>query len=196
MELGEKVIIGLVVVVTLGVLIGAAVIVPAQMEAMHEPESCASNCHEMQRFYDSLMVSPHAEVDCHECHKPHKPELFLYIGEALHHAEWMAEGKSFEEMAEEVENMPPASPKNEYCLECHNGEEAMKPLEKIGDPTIMCFNCHTTIEHTAHKISEYQAYESPSYAGHECVACHDDHDVDVKGETCMVCHPPEKHKEI
>jgi cytochrome c nitrite reductase small subunit len=196
MELGEKVIIALVVVVTVAVLGGAAVIVPAQMEAMHEPESCAATCHEMQPFYDSLMVSSHAEVDCHECHKPHKPELFLYIGEGLHHAEWMAEGKSYEEMADEVENTPPASPKNEYCLECHNGEEAMIPLEKIGDPTIMCFNCHKTIKHTAHEISEYAAYESPSYAGYECVACHNDHDVDVKAETCMVCHPPEKHKEI
>ncbi len=200
MELGEKVIIGLVVVVTLaviiGAVIGAVVIMPAMMEEMHKPESCASNCHEMQPFYDSLMVSPHAEVDCHECHKPHGLEMFMYMGHALHHAEGLMEGKEFEEMAEAIEEMPPASPKNEYCLECHNGEEAMKVLEKIGDPTIMCFNCHPTIKHTAHEISEYAAYESPSYAGHECVACHDDHDVDVKVETCMVCHPPEKHKEM
>jgi cytochrome c nitrite reductase small subunit len=198
MELGEKVIIGLVVVVTFGVIIGAAIgavfIMPTMMEEMEKPESCASNCHEMQPFYDSFMASPHAEVDCHECHKPHKPEMFLYIGEGLQHAEWMAEGKSFEEMAEEVENKPPASPKNEYCLECHNGEEAMIPSEKIADLSISCFKCHTTIEHTAHRISEYHALESPSYAGYECVACHNDHDMDVKEETCNVCHPPEKHK--
>ena len=196
MELGEKVIIGLVVVVALGVIIGAAVIVPAQMEAMHEPESCASTCHEMEPFKISLDESVHMGVDCHECHKPHGLEMFMYMGHALHHAEGMIEGKEFEEMAEAIEEMPPASPKNEYCLECHNGEEAMKVLEKIGDPTIMCFNCHKTIKHTAHEISEYIGYESPNYAGHECVACHDDHDVDVKLETCMVCHPPEKHKEI
>ena len=196
MELGEKVIIGLVVVVTLGVLIGAAVIVPAQMEAMHKPESCASTCHEMEPYKISLDESVHKGVDCHECHKPHGLEMFMYMGHALHHAEGMMEGKEFEEMAEAIEEMPPASPKNEYCLECHNGEKAMKVLEKIGDPTIMCFNCHPTIKHTAHEISEYHAYESPSYAGHECVACHDDHDVDVKQETCIVCHPPEKHKEL
>ena len=196
MELGEKVIIALVVVVALGVLIGAAVIVPAQMEAMHKPESCASTCHEMEPFKISLDESVHMGVDCHECHKPHGLEMFMYMGHALHHAEGMIEGKEFEEMAEAIEEMPPASPKNEYCLECHNGEEAMKVLENIGDPTIMCFNCHKTIKHTAHEISEHIGYESPSYAGHECVACHNDHDVDVTIETCMVCHPPEKHKEI
>ncbi len=196
MELGEKVIIGLVVVVALGALVGVAVIVPAQMEAMHKAESCASTCHEMEPHKISLDESVHMGVECHECHKPHGLEMFMYMGHALHHAEGMIEGKEFEEMAEAIEQKPPASPKNEHCLECHNGEEAMKPLEKIGDPTIMCFNCHKTIEHTAHKISEYAAYESPSYAGHECVACHDEHDVDVTEETCIVCHPPEKHKEL
>ncbi|HID20565.1 MAG TPA: hypothetical protein EYP28_06495 [Methanophagales archaeon] len=192
MELGEKVIIALVVVVTLGVLIGAAVIVPAQMEAMHEPESCASNCHEMEPFLVTLEESAHEGMDCHECHKPHGLEMFMYMGHALHHAEGMMEGKEFEEMAEEIEEKPPASPKNEYCMECHS--EHKKPTEKIADPTIMCFKCHPTIEHTTHRISEYVAYESPSYAGYECVACHNDHDVDVKEETCKVCHPPEKHK--
>ena len=193
METGEKIIIALVVVVTVGVLGGAAIMAPIMEHEMHKPESCAKNCHEMQPFYDSLMVSPHADVDCHDCHKPHKPEIFLYIGEGLHHAEWMAEGMSFEEMAEKVENTPPASPKNDYCMECHDGTEATEPSERITDPAIPCFKCHTTIAHTAHRISEYAAYENPDYTGHECVACHDDHDVDVKEETCTICHPPEKH---
>jgi cytochrome c nitrite reductase small subunit len=191
METGEKVIIALVVVVTIVVLGGVAVVMPMMMEEMHKPESCAKNCHEMQPFYDSLKKSPHAEVDCHDCHKPHKPEIFLYIGEGLHHAEWMAEGKSFEEMAEEVENKPPASPKNEYCMECHSEQKI--PTEKISDPTISCFKCHPTIEHTTHRVGEYRAYESPDYSGYECAACHNDHDIEVKEETCNICHPPEKH---
>jgi len=199
METGEKVIIALVVVITVGVIVGAAIMMPIMEHEMHKPESCGENCHEMQSYYDSLMVSPHAEVDCHDCHKPHKPEMFLYIGEALHHVEGMvegmAEGKSldetYDEMAEKVENKPPASPKNEYCMECHS--EHKKPTERISDPTISCFKCHSTIEHTTHKIREYKGHESPDYSGFECVACHNDHDMDVKEETCGICHPPEKH---
>ncbi len=196
MELGEKVIIGLVVVVTLGVLGGAALgavfIMPTMMEEMEKPESCASNCHEMIYFLDSLNDSVHKGIDCHECHKPPALEMFMYIGHATHHMEGLMEGKGFEEMAEEIEEKPPASPKVEHCMECHS--EHNIPSEKIADPTISCFKCHATIEHTAHRISEYHGLESPSYTGYECVACHDDHDVDVKEETCNVCHPPEKHK--
>jgi cytochrome c nitrite reductase small subunit len=213
METGEKVIIALVVVVTLGVLVGAIVGLkfgmPIMEEEMHKPESCGKNCHEMQPFYDSLMISPHAEVDCHECHKPHKPEMFLYIGEALHHVEGMVEGKdegksldeTFDEMAKHIENKPPASPKVEYCMECHS--EHAVPSEKVSDASISCFKCHSTIEHTTHRISEYfrgyepdysgMGYESPDYTGYECVACHNDHDINVKEETCNICHPPEKH---
>ena len=199
METGEKIIIALVVVVAVGVIGGAAIMMPIMEHEMHKPESCGANCHEMQPFYDSLMVTSHAEVDCHDCHKPHKPEMFLYIGEALHHVEGMAEGmtegKSLDEtyanMAEQVENEPPASPKNEYCMECHS--EHKKPTEKIADTTISCFKCHGTIEHTAHKIGEYKSYESPDYTGFECAACHNDHDMDVKENTCWTCHPPASH---
>jgi cytochrome c nitrite reductase small subunit len=199
MEIGEKIIIALLVLVTVGVIGGAAIMMPIMEHEMHKAESCGANCHEMQLFYDSLMVSSHAEVDCHDCHKPHKSEMFLYIGEALHHVEGMAEGmtedksldETFDEMAEEVENKPPASPKNEYCMKCHS--EHKKPTENIADPTISCFKCHSTIEHTTHRISEYKGYETPDYSGFECVACHNDHDMDVKENTCLTCHPPERH---
>ena len=50
-------------------------------------------------------------------------------------AEGMNEGKSldetYDEMAEKVENKPPASPKNEYGMECHS--EHKKPTENIAD---------------------------------------------------------------
>jgi len=195
MEIGETVIIALVVVVTVGVVVGAVVgvnvIMPKMMEEMHKPEACAENCHEMEPFYISLEESVHEGIDCHECHKPHGPEMFMVMGHALHHVEGMVEGKSFEEMAEGIEEKPPASPKNEYCMECHS--EHKIPLKKISDPAISCFKCHPAIDHTAHKVGEYRAYESPDYTGYECAACHNDHDVDVKEETCGICHPPEKH---
>ncbi|HDN68475.1 MAG TPA: hypothetical protein ENG23_02705 [Methanomicrobia archaeon] len=209
METGEKVIIGLVVVVTLGVVVGAVagvtVVMPKMMEEMHKPEACAENCHEMVPYYDSLQESAHEGVDCHECHKPHGPEIFMVMGHALHHAEGMVvgmtEGKSseeiFEEMAEEIEEKPPASPKREICEECHKpggGEgEARAASEQIADPEISCFKCHSSILHEAHPIGEYSAYESPDYGEFSCVACHNDHDVNVKEETCGTCHPPEKH---
>lgn len=205
MELGEKVIIGLVVVVTLGVIIGAAigavVIMPAMMEEMEKPESCASNCHEMEYFLISHQNSVHNHIeDCHDCHHPQGIEMFMYMGHAMHHAEAMAEAmmegsdtnEALEALAHHIEQKPPASPKVEHCMECHS--EHRIPSGEIADPTISCFKCHSTIKHTTHSVGEYVGYESPSYAGHECVACHDDHDVDVTEETCNVCHPPEKHK--
>jgi nitrate/TMAO reductase-like tetraheme cytochrome c subunit len=66
MEIGEKIIIALVVVVAVGVIGGAAIMIPVMEHEMHKPESCGANCHEMQPFYDSLMVTSHAEVDCHD----------------------------------------------------------------------------------------------------------------------------------
>ena len=193
METGEKVIIALVVVVTILVLGGVAVVMPTMMEEMHKPESCAKNCHEMEPFYVSLEESVHEGIDCHECHKPHGPEMFMVMGHALHHTEGMVEGKSPEEMAGEIEEKPPASPKREVCEECHNGAKAKVASEKISDPTISCFKCHPAIEHAAHKVGEYHAYESPDYNGYECAACHNDHDIDVKEKTCGACHPPDKH---
>jgi len=195
METGEKVIIALVVVVTVVVVVGAVVgvkvMMPKMMEEMHKPAACAENCHEMEPFYISLEGSVHEGIDCHECHKPHGPEMFMVMGHALHSMEGKVEGKSPEEMAEEIEEKPPASPKSEYCMECHS--EHKIPPEKIADPTISCFKCHPSIDHAAHKVGEYRAYESPDYSGYECAACHNDHDIDVKGETCNICHPPEKH---
>jgi len=196
MERGEKVIIALVIVVFIGVLVGAAGVMPVMMEEMEKPENCAKNCHEMEPFYISLEGSVHKGIDCHDCHKPHEPkmlEMVMVMGHALHHTAGMIEGKSFEEMAEEIEEKPPASPKTEVCEECHNGTKAKVALKKILDPTISCFKCHRTIDHATHKVGEYRAYESPDYSGYECVACHNDHDVDVKEETCTICHPPEKH---
>ena len=198
METGEKVIIALVVVVTIGVLGGAAIMMPIMEEEMHKPESCAKNCHEMEPFLISLEESVHKGMECHECHKPHGLEMFMYIGHATHHAEGMVEGKSLEEMAEEIEEKPPASPKSEYCMECHEERNVVMP-EKITGVEISCVKCHdgiraSSIEHTAHRIGEYQGYESPDYSGYECVACHDDHDINVKEETCNICHPPEKHR--
>ncbi len=196
MEIGEKVIIALVVVVFIGAIVGVAVVMPTMMEEMEKPANCAKNCHEMGPFYTSLEGSVHAGIDCHECHKPHEPkmlEMVMVMGHALHHTAGMIEGKSFDEMAEEIEEKPPASPKSEVCEECHNGTRAKVASEKISDPAISCFKCHRTIEHAAHKVGEYSAYESPDYSGYECAACHNDHDVDVKEETCNICHPPEKH---
>lgn len=211
MELGEKVIIGLVVVVTLAVLggaaIGAVVIMPAMMEEMEKPESCASNCHEMEYYLISHQNSVHNHIeDCHDCHHPHGIEMFMYIGHATHHAEAMAEAmmegidtnEALEAMAHHIEQEPPASPKNEHCTECHEERNVEMP-EYITGTEISCVRCHdgvgaVAVTHTAHPIDEYAAYESPDYAGYECVACHDDHDVDVDEETCNVCHPPESHK--
>lgn len=195
METGEKVIIALVVVVTAVTvisLVGAAIMAPTLKHEMEKPESCGRNCHEMQPYYDSFEVSVHKGIDCHECHKTSKPEIFLFLGEGLQHAEWMVEGKSFEEMSEEVESRPPAAPKSEYCMNCHKGKEARIPTERISDPTISCFKCHPTIEHAKHRVDEYGGYDTPDLKGYECVTCHDDHDVmNVKEETCTLCHPTE-----
>ena len=76
-------------------------------------------------------------------------------------------------------------------MKCHS--EHKKPTENIADPTISCFKCHSTVGHTTHRISEYKGYESPDYSGFECAACHNDHDMDVKENTCWICHPPERH---
>lgn len=191
MEIGEKVIIALVVIIAIAAIVGVAIGVPMVMGKMREPESCAKTCHEMQPFYNSLQESPHAGADCHECHKAQGPEVFLLMGHALHHAEGMAVGKSYEEMAEEIEEKPPASPKKEYCMECHG--EHKKPSEKISKFDISCFKCHSAIKHTEHPVEKYRAYESPNYSGYECVACHDDHDMKVEEETCRACHPPGRH---
>lgn len=204
METGEKVIIALVVVVTIGVLGGAAVMMPIMEEEMHKPESCGKNCHEMAPFYTSLEESVHKGVDCHECHKPHGPiaEMFMYMGHATHHAEGMVEGmmegrdldEIFEEMAGEIEEKPPASPKSEYCVECHEEHNVVMPEKITGVEISDCTGCHTgvkapLIEHTKHRVGEYRGYESPDYSGYECVACHDDHDINVTLETCKICHP-------
>jgi len=202
METGEKVIIALVVVVTIGVLGGAAVMMPIMEEEMHKPESCAKNCHEMEPFLISLEESVHKGMECHECHHPHGLEMFMYIGHATHHAEGMVEGmmegrdldEVFDEMAEGIEEKPPASPKSEYCVECHEEHNVVMP-EKITGVEISCVGCHRegsiapSIEHTKHRVGEYRGYESPDYSGYECVACHNDHDVNVKEETCKICHP-------
>lgn len=208
MEKGEKVIIGLVIVVTLvfvgGAAVGGMVVMPVMMDEMHKPEKCAENCHEMEPFYISLEESAHAGEDCHHCHKPHGMEMFMYMGHATHHAEAMVEammeGKDIEEalmeLAEEIEEKPPASPKTEHCVDCHVNHSVAMPAT-ITDPDISCVRCHdgvgaVAISHTAHKIGEYSAYESPDYSDHMCVACHDDHDIRAKEETCNNCHPPEK----
>lgn len=198
METGEKVIIALVVVVTIGVLGGAAVMVPIMEHEMQKPASCAKNCHEMKFYYDSLEESVHAGEDCHACHKPHEPkimEMFMVMGHALHHAEALVEGKDLEELAEEIEEKPPASPKSEVCVACH--EEHTMP-ETITSVEISCVGCHDgirapAIEHVKHRVGEYHAYESPDYTGYECAACHNDHDIKATEETCNICHPPEKH---
>jgi nitrate/TMAO reductase-like tetraheme cytochrome c subunit len=210
METGEKVIIALVVLVTVGVIGGAAIMMPIMMHEMEKPESCASNCHEMQPFYDSLEVSAHKGVDCHDCHHSHEEivdEMFMYMGHATHHAEAIAggmmEGKSMnealDELAHHIEEKPPASPKSEWCMECHEERNVEMP-EVITGTDISCVECHDGIRenvplilHTEHPVGEYKGYESPSYEGYECVACHNDHDVNVnKEETCDVCHPLEK----
>jgi len=110
METGEKVIIALVVLVTVGVIGGAAVMMPIMMEEMHKPESCSKMCHEMQPFYDSLVVSAHGRagvMDCHECHRPEG----LPIGHGIAHIKGI--------VASEIEDEIPEAPKNEYCMECH-----------------------------------------------------------------------------
>ncbi len=202
MEKGEKIIVALVVVVTVAVIVGAAVMIPPMMEEMKKPESCGKNCHEMQPFYDSLQDSPHAGVDCHECHESSEPEIFLYMKEMTLHiegiSEGLKEGKDLDEiameMAEELKEEPPTAaslPRNEYCMECHSTTH--KPTERIADPSISCFRCHTTIAHTGHEVALYHGYWSPELEDRECVACHNEHDVRVKEETCKACHPPEMH---
>ena len=202
MEKGEKIIISVVVLVTIVVIVGAAVVIPTMMQEMTKPESCAKNCHEMQPFYDSLQDSPHAGIDCHECHVHSGPEIFLYMKEMTNHLEGISEGlragKSLEEttaeMAERLEREPPTTAsltKTEHCMKCHSTHK--KPLARIADPGISCFKCHTTIAHTGHKVALYQGYWSPDLEDRECVACHNEHDVTVKEETCEACHPPEKH---
>ncbi len=202
MEKGEKVIIAVVILVTLGFVIGAAAIMPTMMEEMHKPESCAKNCHEMKPFYDSLQASPHAGIDCHKCHESTGPEIFLYIKEMTHHLEGMSKGLSegkaldeiYSDMAEELERKPPtteALTKTEACMRCHSTRK--QPSVRISDPEISCFKCHGTILHAGHKVAEYHGYWSPDFEERECVACHSEHDIDVKEETCKACHPPEKH---
>ena len=51
MEICEKIIIALVVVVTVGVIGGAAIMMPILEHEMHKPESCGANCHEMQKAW-------------------------------------------------------------------------------------------------------------------------------------------------
>ena len=210
METGEKVIIALVVLVTVGVLIGvvfgAVVLMPKMMEEMEKPESCASNCHEMEYFVISHQESVHSDIDdCHDCHHPHGLEMFMYMGHATHHAETMVEAmmegrdtkEAFAEMAHHIEEKPPASPKNEHCTECHEERNVDMP-EYITESDISCIRCHDgtgaapAVAHGAHNVSDYMGYESPGYAGYECVACHNDHDIGVKEETCTTCHPPKK----
>ncbi len=68
--------------------------------------------------------------------------------------------------------------------------------EYITESDISCIRCHdgtraSAVSHTAHPVGDYNAYESPDYTGYECVACHNDHDIGVKEETCTTCHPTE-----
>jgi hypothetical protein len=196
MEKGEKVIIALVVVVTIGVIGGAAIAMPIMMEEMTKPENCGKNCHEMQPFYDSLQASVHEDMDCHHCHHAVKPEMLLYMSEAHTHAEWLILGLSYEEMVEEIEDHPPSTPKNEYCVECHEENGVNMPAMITG--VVSCAKCHdgtraSAIRHTGHPIGEYVAYESHDLTGHECVTCHDDHDIEATEDTCNICHPPAKH---
>ncbi|MHC1635276.1 MAG: hypothetical protein ACXQTS_01455 [Candidatus Methanospirareceae archaeon] len=195
MEIGEKIIVALVIVVTIAVILGVAMM-PAIEHEMTKPEGCR-NCHEMIPYYDSLQVSAHKGMDCHECHRYYIPKMFLYMGHALHHLQFLQksakEGISLEELAKEIEDKPPASPKNEYCMECHGRGGAPIPADKVSSHDISCFECHYQTSHTGHEISKYKGYESPDYSGYECVACHDDHIMEVKEETCKSCHPPELH---
>jgi nitrate/TMAO reductase-like tetraheme cytochrome c subunit len=196
METAEKVIVALVVVITLGVVVGVVFVMPVMMKTMTKPESCGKNCHEMQFFYDSLQESVHEDMDCHHCHHAVVPEMLLYMAEAHTHAEWLILGKSYEEMIEEIEDKPPSAPKNEYCVECHE-ENGVVMSDTITGFT-SCAKCHdgtraSAIRHTEHPIGEYSAYESPDYTGHECVACHNDHDIEVTEDTCNICHPPDMH---
>lgn len=208
METAEKVIVALVVVITVGVVGGAAIVMPVMMEEMTKPESCGKNCHEMQPFYDSLEESVHEGVNCHDCHHSHPPveEMFMYMGHATHHAEamiveGMMEGKSsdeaLEELAQHIEEKPPASPKSEWCMECHE-ERNVEMAETISGVDISCAKCHdgtraSAIRHTEHPVGEYSGYENPDYTGYECVACHNDHDIEATEETCNICHPPDMH---
>ncbi|MCW7079813.1 MAG: cytochrome c3 family protein [Candidatus Methanospirare jalkutatii] len=193
MEKGEKVLVALVVLTFVGFLGGAAVM-QQQMKHM-PPESCYQMCHEMKPFYDSFEASVHAKEikDCHECHESEKPEMFLYAGEMLKHLERQYfESKGIE--VEEIEEKPPSSPKREICKEkCHNGVKAKAVSEKVAPKGTSCETCHTEITHAEHKIGEYgkkfRGYESPSYEGRECVACHNDHSMRVNEDTCLDCHP-------
>jgi flagellar basal body-associated protein FliL len=51
MEISEKIIIALVVLVTVGVIGGAAIMMPILEHEMHKPESCGANCHEMLKAW-------------------------------------------------------------------------------------------------------------------------------------------------
>lgn len=209
MEKVEKIIVALVVVITVGTIVGAAIAMPIMMEVMVKPESCGKNCHEMQPFYDSLEVSAHKGVDCHDCHHSHEElaeEMFMYMGHATHHAEAMiVDGileersldEAFEDLAHHIEEKPPASPKSEWCVECHV-EHNVEMGEIISGVDISCVKCHdgtraSAVEHTEHPVGEYEGYENPDYTGYECVACHNDHDIEATEETCNICHPPDKH---
>ena len=50
-EISEKIIIALVVLVTVGVIGGAAIMMPILEHEMHKPESCGANCHELLKAW-------------------------------------------------------------------------------------------------------------------------------------------------
>jgi hypothetical protein len=205
MEKAEKVIVALVVVITVGVIGGAAIAMPIMMEEMHKPESCAKNCHEMAFYYDTLEESAHAGVDCHHCHQSERVEMLMYMGHMLHHVEAMADGmkegkdseEALDELAHHIEEKPPASPRDRLCVECHEEHNVAMPYT-ITSADISCVKCHdgtraSAIRHTEHPVGEYSGYENPDYTGYECVACHNDHDIEATENTCNICHPPDMH---
>ena len=103
----EKLVIIGVIVVAVVVL---AVAGTAMTEFMHKPESCSTMCHEMQPFYDSLVVSAHGHAGVMDCHACHRPEG-LPIGHGIHHIMGVN--------ASEIEDEIPEAPKSEWCMECH-----------------------------------------------------------------------------
>jgi len=158
----KMVVVGLAVVVVL--LAVAGVVMSSQM---HKAESCTM-CHEMQPFYDSWKDTAHGEgviEDCHTCHVPHKAEILIIMEEGMQHIKGVE--------ASEIESEPPATPKNEYCMECHKQYPAGHE------------------EHIAWMSEKYPEYNPEYTSGHECVICHDDHEMKVKAETCTFCHPIE-----
>lgn len=104
------------IVVVLVVVVGVLGVAGAAMSSYtHKPESCGTMCHEMQPFYDSLVVSAHGQagvMDCHECHRPEG----LPIGHGIAHVKGIS--------ASEIEDEIPESPKSEWCMECHKSYPA------------------------------------------------------------------------